>query len=341
MPPRAKAVTVEGLSASYGAEPVLTAIDLAVAAGEFVSLLGPSGSGKTTLLRIIAGLERPRHGSVAIGDTTVAGTSWVPPDRRDVGLVFQDGALFPHLSVAENVAYGLARGERGSARIAELLAMVDLSDYADRSPGTLSGGQQQRVAIARALAPAPSVLLLDEPFSALDAALRSQVRSQVHAILREVGVTTIFVTHDQDEAFVMGDRVAVLRNGAIEQVGTPSELYQRPVNPWVAGFVGEANVTRGVAAEGWADTIVGAVPLVEEIEGSVDVLIRPEQLKLLPGGNASIVAVEYYGHDTRYDIELAGGERLLVRDDNPDLRDRGDAVTVSFAGGGASAWPAA
>jgi len=266
----AKSVRVAGLCAAYDGQQVLTDIEIDVEAGEFVSLLGPSGSGKTTLLRSVAGLERPTAGSVAIGDVVVAdGTRWVPPERRDVGLVFQDGALFPHLSVAENVAFGLPRRDRRSARIEQLLDTVDLGGLGDRTPGSLSGGQAQRVALARALAPAPSVLLLDEPFSALDAALRTQIRVDVHRILREVGVTTIFVTHDQDEAFVMGDRVAVLRDGVVEQVASPNRLYRHPANPWVAHFVGEANIVAGVAVDGFASTAIGSIPLQSHDNGRV------------------------------------------------------------------------
>lgn len=336
----AKSVRVSGLDADYGSEPVLQNIDLDVEPGEFLSLLGPSGSGKTTLLRAIAGLERPTAGSVSIGEVTVAdGATWVPPERRDVGMVFQDGALFPHLSVADNVAFGLPKRQRQSGRINELLEMVDLGGFGDRRPGTLSGGQAQRVSLARALAPAPSVLLLDEPFSALDAALRTQIRVDVHQILREVGVTTIFVTHDQDEAFVMGDRVAVLREGVIEQVASPSEIYRHPANAWVAQFVGEANIVAGDAAQGFASTAIGSVPLQSPDDGAVTLLIRPEQLKLLPGESATIIEVEYYGHDTRYGIEFDDGSRFSVRDSEARVREHGERVSVTFAGGPVPSWP--
>lgn len=336
----AKSVRVAGLYAAYGPEPVLQDIDLVVEPGEFLSLLGPSGSGKTTLLRAVAGLERPTAGSVSIGEVIVAdGSVWVPPERRDVGMVFQDGALFPHLSVADNVAFGLPKRQRHGKRIAELLDMVDLGGFGDRRPGTLSGGQAQRVSLARALAPAPSVLLLDEPFSALDAALRTQIRVDVHQILREVGVTTVFVTHDQDEAFVMGDRVAVLRDGVVEQVASPSRLYRHPANPWVAQFVGEANVVDGVAAQGFASTAIGSIPLQSSDEGLVSLLIRPEQLKLLPGESATITEVEYFGHDTRYGIEFDDGTRFSVRDSDARVRDHGERVGVTFAGEAVPCWP--
>ncbi|MCB1753802.1 MAG: ABC transporter ATP-binding protein, partial [Gammaproteobacteria bacterium] len=196
------------------------------------------------------------------------------------GMVFQDGALFPHLSVADNVAYGLPRAQRQSSRVSELLEMVGLAGYEPRLPGTLSGGQQQRVALARALAPHPAVLLLDEPFSSLDTGLRVQVRAEVHRLLREIGVTTIFVTHDQEEAFLLGERVAVLRDGTLEQVGTPIELYDRPASAWVAGFVGEANLVGAEARGTSATTPCGEVPLRVPATGSVEVLLRPEHLRL-------------------------------------------------------------
>jgi len=336
----AKRVRVIGLCAAYGTEPVLESIDLDVEPGEFLSLLGPSGSGKTTLLRAVAGLERPTAGSIAIGEAIVAGGShWVPPERRDVGLVFQDGALFPHLTVADNVAFGMPKRQRDRRRIDELLEMVDLGGFGDRRPDTLSGGQAQRVALARALAPAPSVLLLDEPFSALDAALRTQIRVDVHRILSEVGVTTIFVTHDQDEAFVMGDRVAVLRAGVVEQVASPSELYRQPANPWVAQFVGEANIVDGQASGGFASTTIGSIPLQSSDAGSVALLIRPEQLKLLPGETATITEVEYFGHDTRYGVAFDDGTLFSVRDSEAQVRERGEQVGITFSGGPVPSWP--
>jgi len=295
---------------------------------------------RTTDRSQVAGLERPTAGSVVIGDVVVANhNKWVPPEQRDVGLVFQDGALFPHLSVADNIGFGLPKRDRQRSRVDELLEMVDLSGLGDRRPGTLSGGQAQRVALARALAPAPSVLLLDEPFSALDAALRTQIRVDVHRILRDVGVTTIFVTHDQDEAFVMGDRVAVLRDGVVEQIASPSGLYRHPANPWVAHFVGEANIVDGVAADGFAMTAIGSIPLQSRDDGDVAVLIRPEQLKLLPGDAASITEVEYFGHDTRYGVEFDDGTQFSVRDTDAHVREHGDRVGVSFAGEPVPSWP--
>ena len=239
---RSVAIDVDGVTVGYGqAPPVVCDVSLHAPAGSITVLLGPSGCGKTTLLRAIAGLERPRSGTVRLGDVQVSGPeTWVPPQRRNVGMVFQDPALFPHLTAAGNIAFGLRRAERADrdARVMELLDLVEMREFADRLPGSLSGGQQQRIALARSLAPKPAVLLLDEPFSALDANLRTQLRGDVARILHEVGVTTVFVTHDQDEAFVMGDIVGVMHEGRLRQLGKPEELYGRPTDQWVAEFVG-------------------------------------------------------------------------------------------------------
>ncbi len=340
-PVTSTAVELSGVTAAYGDVGAVVDADLDIAAGEIVALLGPSGCGKTTLLRSIAGLHRPAAGTVRLaGEVVSDARTWVRPEKRSVGMVFQDGALFPHLTVAENVAFGLKRRERGrTERVDELLELVDLAGYGERLPGTLSGGQQQRVALARALAPSPSVLLLDEPFSALDAALRSQIRVEIARILRDVGVTTVFVTHDQDEAFVLGDRVAVMSGGRIHQVDTPDALYRRPVDAWVAGFVGEANLVDAVADGGFADTPFGAVPLDGAHAGPVTVLVRPEQLKLHPGAEAEIVDVEYFGHDARYGVRLGDGHEVAARDTDAELRERGSNVAVTYAGPPARFWP--
>ena len=241
-------LSVEAVGKSFGGSPVLHDITLDVAPGEIVALLGPSGCGKTTLLRCIAGLERIDQGVVTVEGRVVAdGHAHERPERRRVGMVFQDWALFPHLSVADNVGYGLDREARGSGRVDESLEMVGLAGLGDRMPATLSGGQQQRVALARALAPRPSVLLLDEPFSNLDTGLRVQVRAEVHRLLTDLGITAMFVTHDQEEAFVLGDRVAVMHDGRLEQFGTPADLYEDPSSAWIASFVGDANFVRGAA----------------------------------------------------------------------------------------------
>ncbi|MBC49047.1 MAG: hypothetical protein CMF24_04910 [Ilumatobacter sp.] len=361
------AVSVRGVSVMYSANGgdnvvAVDRADLDVGPGSIIALLGPSGCGKTSLLRSIAGLEEPSSGEVVIGERTVSTCpnpavptkrSWVQPEQRDVGMVFQDGALFPHLTVRQNIVFGLRATRKKfskpeiAARVDRLLELVDLTSYGDRMPSTLSGGQQQRVALARSLAPQPKVLLLDEPFSALDTALRVQVRAEVARILRDIGVTTIFVTHDQDEAFVLGDKVAVMQSGRIEQFGTPDELYRSPRTPWVAGFVGEANfvvgtVTDETAAE-IAATPIGMIPIddhrVNSADSKVQVLVRPEQIALTSWSNsddrpvgevATVVNVEYYGHDVRYELQLDDGTSLAARTHSTELFIRGDRVVATF-----------
>lgn len=326
----------------FGTTPVLRDVDFRVPAGLVVALLGPSGCGKTTLLRIIAGLERADHGTVKVGDRVVAGNGlWVPPERRRVGMVFQDGALFPHLTVARNVAYGLPRNQRHGARVDEALEMVGLGGMGDRMPGTLSGGQQQRVALARSLAPAPSVLLLDEPFSSLDTVLRVQVRGEVHRLLVELGITAVFVTHDQEEAFVLGDEVAVMHDGRIVQQARPEELYAQPVDPWVAVFVGDANLLEGHARSGTAETALGPVPLAAPASGVGQVLVRPEELHLGAGHDAVVDLLEYHGHDTVYVVRLDAGGSVRARSGSGPRHYRGDHVTVRYAGPPAVFYPAA
>ena len=345
------AIQVTNLRKSFGAVPVLEGVDLTVPAGSVVALLGPSGCGKTTLLRTIAGLERADAGDIRIGGRLVAGPgTHVAPERRRVGMVFQDWALFPHLTVAQNVGYGLPRRDRKGRRIDEVLAMVGLEGAGPRSPGTLSGGQQQRVALARALAPRPGVLLLDEPFSNLDATLRIQVRSEVHRLLTELDVTTAFVTHDQEEAFLLGDEVAVVRGGRVVQQAPPSDLYTRPATPWVAAFVGDANLVDGVATGHRASTALGAVPLDRAERGDVRVLLRPEELRLDPldgaasgspsGAAATVELREYYGHDTVYVVRADGGPEVRVRAGSVPRFRRGDRVAVRYDGPPAVAFAA-
>ncbi len=344
------AITIDDLTVAYDGPEILRSVSLEVPPGQQVALLGPSGCGKTTLLRALAGLERPQSGSIHLDGTLVAGPGvHVPPEKRRIGLVFQDWALFPHLSVAQNVAYGLPRGERRrrgprSKTVDDTLEMVGLGGMADRAPHTLSGGQQQRVALARALAPEPHVLLLDEPFSNLDASLRTEIRSEVHRLLTRLAVTAVFVTHDQDEAFVLGDRVAVMRDGVIVQRGTPAELYSRPVDTWVASFVGEANLIPGILSGDAADTPIGRLPVnssrpTPPTSGDVDVLVRPEDLDLSPTGTDLIDSVEYYGHDTTYEV-LVGTHRFRVRQPSVPRFERGDSVGVTFIGSSSCAYPA-
>jgi iron(III) transport system ATP-binding protein len=349
--PSGASIEVQGLCKAFGAQPVLRDVALQVAPGTVLALLGPSGCGKTTLLRTIAGLEAPDRGEVRVAGRLLAGDGVdVAPEDRRVGMVFQDWALFPHLSVTANVGYGLpgragrprlrGRTGRGSGhdRVEAALEMVGLAGLGDRSPGTLSGGQQQRVALARALAPRPSVLLLDEPFSNLDTVLRVEIRAEVHRLLSDLGITTVFVTHDQEEAFVLGDEVAVMRDGVIVQRAAPAELYAAPATPWVASFVGDANLVPGEASGGYAHTPVGRVGLADEVRGPVQVLVRPEALTLAPGEGAQVDLVEFYGHDSVYEVILDAGTRLRARVAASPSLTRGQRVAVSYAGAPTAAW---
>ncbi len=341
-------IEVRGLCKAFGANPVLRDVSLEVAPGTVLALLGPSGCGKTTLLRSIAGLETCDRGEVSVAGRLLSSDRVaVAPEDRQVGMVFQDWALFPHLSVAANVGYGLPRSQRrgsrrrygGTDRVEEALEMVGLGGLGDRTPGTLSGGQQQRVALARALAPRPTVLLLDEPFSNLDTALRVEIRSEVHRLLAELDITTVFVTHDQEEAFVLGDEVAVMRQGVIEQRASPAELYAAPATPWVAGFVGDANLVAGEATGDRAETPVGQIRLAAPVTGAVRVLVRPETLTLAPGEGARIDLVEFYGHDSVYQVSLDDGSRLRARVGASPSLVRGQRVAVRYVGGPTPAWP--
>src|SRR5580700_3910504 len=327
-------LTVTGLHKAFGSHPVLTGLDLEVPAGSFTAILGPSGSGKTTLLRLLAGFERADAGTIDIGDRVVdgPGAGYVPPERRQIGYVPQEGALFPHLTVAANVGFGLPARQRRGARTEELLAMVGLTGMGRRYPHQLSGGQQQRVALARALAIKPEVVLLDEPFASLDAHMRASVRADVQRICRAAGTTAILVTHDQDEALSMADRIAVLRDGRIVQYAAPQDLYTRPADPALARFVGDANLIEGqvdAASPAVVETILGRLPLEQAAgaELAVTVLIRPEQLAIelrtqsgdgpVPDGmTGHVVACEYYGHDAVVRVRPAaqtGAQDVIVR----------------------------
>jgi iron(III) transport system ATP-binding protein len=322
-PRRADAIACRGVRKSFGDVAAVAGVELTVPAGSLTAVLGPSGCGKTTLLRLVAGFERPEAGSVAIGGQVVAdgGNAFVAPERRRVGMVFQDYALFPHMDVAGNVGYALGR-RADRARVAELLELVGLGGLGARRPHELSGGQQQRVALARALAPRPEVVLLDEPFSNLDAVLRQQVRGELRRILAETGVSGLLVTHDQEEALSLADRVAIMRAGVVEQAGSPEEVYLGPISRWVASFLGAVDVLPGTAnGEGRVETELGAVPDGARHRGAVDVLIRPEALGLGSRHEAGpdalpcrVVEREYYGHDQVLVVELEGsGHRLRWR----------------------------
>lgn len=317
----------------FGSQQVLAGVDLSLRSGSLTVLLGPSGSGKTTLLRLLAGFEAPDRGTVRIGEQVLDAEGWhVHPEHRRIGYVPQEGGLFPHLNVAANVAFGLPRSQR-KIRAGELLELVGLSHLARRYPHQLSGGQQQRVALARALAIGPRVVLLDEPFASLDATLRANVREQVRALLAESRTTTLLVTHDQDEALSVADRVAVLHDGRIAQHCSPQELYARPVHDALARFVGEANIVEGSLRGSVVETPLGCLdadvrgqPAVGD--GRVSVLIRPEQIDLHPahsgdgaGGQrlvGEIVKSSYHGHETLLQVDVDG---IVLT-----VRARGDTV---------------
>jgi iron(III) transport system ATP-binding protein len=310
------AIEAEDLSRSFGAIKAVDGASLRVERGQLVALLGPSGSGKTTLLRMIAGFERPDAGRVRIGGRTVAGDGdWVEPERRRIGMVFQQGALFPHLDVTANVAFGAA----SAARVRETLALVGLERRAKAYPHELSGGERQRVALARALAPDPEVILLDEPFAALDAGLRETLREEVAAILREAHASALLVTHDQAEALSLADAVAVLRDGRVVQSGSPEEVYDRPRSRWVAEFLGEADVLPGTAEGGTVRCELGRFSAGRELDGDVQVVIRPESVAIGHSGGARdaaeavVLERSFYGHDQLVHLELRSGLRLRSR----------------------------
>jgi iron(III) transport system ATP-binding protein len=316
MTERPPAIRCLAVSKRYGDVDALRDFSLEAPAHGVLGLLGPSGSGKTTALRVIAGFERPDTGTVEIaGRTVVDDRRMTPPERRRVGMVFQHYALFPHMSVARNIAYGLDDEEDRAARVAEVLEMVGLSGAQDRMPHELSGGEQQRIALARALAPRPDVVLLDEPFSNLDARRRDAVRREVRSILVEARAAAVFVTHDQEEALAMSDVVAVMRDGSVIQTADPSELYHRPTDCWVARFLGEAEFVDGTAGGGVVDTPLGRFPVDDDMAGSVEVMIRPESVRVIPAekGTALVVEREFYGHDQLITLHLDDGRRLLSR----------------------------
>jgi putative spermidine/putrescine transport system ATP-binding protein len=308
------AIRFDKVSRHFGEVKAVDAVDLEIRDGEFFSMLGPSGSGKTTCLRMIAGFDRPTAGKIYLYGQDVSN---LPPYERDVNTVFQDYALFPHMNVGENIAYGLmikkvAKPER-ERRVSEMLDLVQLSGFAGRKPSQLSGGQRQRVALARALINHPKVLLLDEPLGALDLKLRQQMQVELKAIQKRVGITFIFVTHDQEEALTMSDRIAVFNQGQIEQIGAPSDIYERPATAFVAGFVGTSNLIKGAVAQ--------------RITGSEQMFsIRPEKILLGAANSAAgsdtysiagtVRDVVYLGLYTRYLVEIEGGSDLVVIEQN-------------------------
>lgn len=338
-PPRTAALACRGLVKRYGDTLAVDGVDLEVARGSLTALLGPSGCGKTTVLRSIAGLLQPDGGEILIDGRTVADARTnVPPERRHVGLVFQDYALFPHLSVARNVAYGLGHLPRRArkARVAEVLELVSLGEVGRRLPTALSGGQQQRVALARALAPSPELILLDEPFSNLDAALRASVREEVRSILRAADATAVFVTHDQEEALSLADQVAVMDGGRIHQIADPQTLYTRPTTRFVAEFVGEADVLPATACGSrHVATALGELPTTETVSGGdLAAMIRPETVVLSTDGprDGTVTGIEYFGHDQLVHVAFADGSTVRSRRGPTLDLQRGDRVSVHVVG---------
>jgi iron(III) transport system ATP-binding protein len=327
------AVRLRGVTKSFGATDAVREVTLDIEHGELMAVLGPSGCGKTTLLRLIAGFEKPDSGCVNVGADVVAGPGrFVPPEKRRVGMVFQDYALFPHLTVEANIAFGLARRPReerdGLTR--RTLELVGLQHRAASHPHELSGGERQRVALARALAPEPELVLLDEPFSSLDATLRAGLRREVELILRDAEATALLVTHDQEEALSLADRLALMRDGRIVQVGAPQQVYAQPATRWAAQFVGEVNVLPGVARGAGVHTELGGFDLGAPASGPVHVAVRPEQLELRAdaAGNAEIVAREFRGHDVLYRLRHEGGRTVLVQRPSLEVHDVGERVFV-------------
>ena len=368
-PRRGRGILVDAASVALGGAPVLRSASISAEPGRTLAILGPSGCGKTTLLRVLAGLQRLDSGRVVLGGKLMSGPAkpkngapgagvsangtsgpvvHVSADKRGVGMVFQDWSLFPHLTVAANVAFGLPRSERprsrilprpASGRVRDLLDLVGIAELASRLPGSLSGGQQQRVALARALAPQPSVLLLDEPFSSLDTTLRVEVRAEVAALLRELEVTCVFVTHDQDEAFVLGDEVAVMRDGEVIQQAPPAVLYERPADRWLAGFVGEADTVPGRAEGDVAHTSLGPMRLRSPAHGAVDILVRPEEMALTEGDSGVVDHIEFFGHDTLYYIRSADGRVLRCRTTGAPRFGIGATVDLCHSGVSTVAFP--
>ncbi|AGB30299.1 ABC transporter-related protein [Natrinema pellirubrum DSM 15624] len=325
-------VTLESLTKAYGDEVAVDGIDLTIRDGEILGVVGPSGCGKTTTLRTIAGFETPTQGRVLFDGVDV---THVPPEERNVGLVFQSYALFDTMTVRENVAFGpkmqgVPKAERRE-RADELLAMLDIAELADRRPTTLSGGQQQRVGLARALAIEPHVLLLDEPMTGLDAELKTRLRDEIGDLLADLEVTALYVTHDQEEAMAMCDRIAVLADGTLEQVGPPAEIYRRPENPFVANFVGSSTLLEGVAENGHVDLGFTELPVAAETNGSVRVAARPAAFELGEGSlEADLTDVTYLGDRTRLTATLPDDTTVTLHAHGIDGYRVGDSVGLSI-----------
>ena len=325
-------IRARSVTKSYGSEIVLSDFNLDVWNGSIVGILGISGSGKTTALRLLAGFDKPDSGIIEMRDRVISSQeTFLPPEERNVGMVFQDYALFPHLNVEKNISFGLSRDEIKSGRLEEVLSMCNLETYRNKFPQELSGGQQQRVSLARALAPKPEVILLDEPFTSLDAHMARDLREEVVSLLRQTETTAIIVTHDQEEALSVCDVVSVLENGSVIQSATPQEIYLNPVSQTVANSVGDPNILKGFSVDGRVETSLGT--FVTAYNGALDVSIRPECIELLLDSEGSYVVKEctFYGHDQVISFQNSKGEVFRARSLPNTIYEAGDKVNINIS----------
>ncbi len=325
-------IRARSVTKSYGSEVVLSDFNLDVWNGSIVGILGISGSGKTTALRLLAGFDKPDSGIIEMRNRVISSEdTFLPPEERNVGMVFQDYALFPHLNVEKNISFGLSRDEIKSGRLEEVLSMCNLETYRNKFPQELSGGQQQRVSLARALAPKPEVILLDEPFTSLDAHMARDLREEVVSLLRQTETTAIIVTHDQEEALSVCDVVSVLENGSVIQSATPQEIYLNPVSQTVANSVGDPNILKGFSVDGRVETSLGT--FVTAYNGALDVSIRPECIELLLDSDGSYVVKEctFYGHDQVISFQNSKGEVFRARSLPNTIYEAGDKVNINIS----------
>ena len=325
-------IRARSVAKSYGSEIVLSDFNLDVWNGSIVGILGISGSGKTTALRLLAGFDKPDSGIIEMRDKVISSKeTFMPPEERNIGMVFQDYALFPHLNVEKNIAFGLSRDEIKSGRLEEVLSMCNLETYKNKFPQELSGGQQQRVSLARALAPKPEVILLDEPFTSLDAHMARYLREDVVSLLRQTVTTALIVTHDQEEALSVCDVVSVLENGSVIQSATPQEIYLNPVSQTVANSVGDPNILKGFSVDGRVETSLGT--FVTAYDGALDVSIRPECIELLLDSEGSYVVKEctFYGHDQVISFQNSKGEVFRARSLPNTIYEAGDKVNINIS----------
>ncbi|MFB6132864.1 MAG: ABC transporter ATP-binding protein [Halanaeroarchaeum sp.] len=350
-PPADAILRVDGVTKDFGTETAVEDLSFTVRDGELLTLLGPSGCGKTTTLRLLAGLESPTTGTISIdGEVVATAGEATPPEERSIGMVFQEFALFPHLTVAENVSFGLvdADEEEKARRVAELLDLVGMAGMSDRAPDQLSGGQRQRVALARSLAPEPDILLLDEPFSNLDVRLRVEMREEVRRIIKESGVTAVSVTHDQEEALTISDRVGVMHDGTLEQIGDPGAVFQQPASRFVASFLGQAGFLEGTVETDAVATTIGPVDrayldgLTDDYLGAtVEVLVRPDDLQVRAvgeGATGEIVRRQYRGPSFIYHVRLDNGDEVRIHHNHDLVLPVGERVAVDLISDHELAW---